>query len=293
VDGQLRRRKTRAAAVLILWMATVVALWGVDAAGRRAVRRSECGDCDFSGKGIALEMADSPAEVIGLLEGAPGGRACDAGGCVRGAVMATTRADDLLVPAYGLLTAALFLLLAANVQGRRAGLLLALLGGSLAVAAALADWYENAKIRALIVLAERPGGDPDAMSEPLGKLQGASAVKWGALALGVLVLAVLWRKRAGWAWPLWVLKALGVGAGLALSGGLAWAWLPGPWRASLADRGLGESGLVTWGAGLLFLFWTAAMIGAIRDAVARQPDLEHRPTVRPMAGAAATPAEGP
>ena len=288
MDDELRRRRTRAAAVLIFWMATVVALWGVDAAGRREARRLRCGGCDVRGKGIALEMASSPEEVSAALRG-DAAAACDADACVRSALVAVTRADDALVPAYGLLTAALFYLIAAN-HRRAGGLLLTLLGAASALTAALADWYENAQIRALVELARPPAGDPDAMSEPLARLQIASAAKWVALALGVLLLATLWTKRAGWAWPLWVLRALGAGAGLALLGGVAWAWLAPSFRMRVGRWELDACEVVSSGAFLLFLFWTAAMIGAIRDAVARQPDLEDR-IATARAGGEAAPAE--
>jgi hypothetical protein len=261
-----------------------VALWGVDAAGRRAAGRSQCGECDVAGKGIALELASSPGEVSAVLQGDPAA-ACDGGACVRSALVAETRADDALVPAYGLLTAALFYLVAAN-HGRVGSLLLTLFGAATALTAALADWYENAQIRALLELAGPPPGDAGAMSEPLARLQTATAAKWVALALGVLLLATLWTKRGGWAWPLWVLRAFGAGAGLALLGGVAWAWLPAPFRTWLVERGVGAGELVSLGAALLFLFWTAAMIGAIRDAVARQPDLEERAATARVAGAA-------
>jgi hypothetical protein len=245
---KLQSRKLCAALVIIAWLATLVALWGMLDAGRRAVTPlKSCTPKDLRGLGLQLEMAPSAEAALNLLNGdaakAP---------CLRSGMAAQIRADNLFIPAYSGLTLTLFLFVCAlrippSGKRRSLGRGLLALGLLLALAMSAGDVVENLRLHSMIELAKSGQPLPDAAFEGL---IWAGRLKWGALAVSALALALAWTSRS-FVRLAWVLRVLGLTAAALFIAGMA---LP-RWQ------------VVNWGMAVLGAFWLAALIHAIAVAV--------------------------
>lgn len=240
----LKGEKTWAALVLIGWMLTALATWGVVVGGRRALAKEGCKLCDLSGKGIELEMADA-ATVETLLR--KDGNGCGPAKCMRAGLLGAVLDDTiLLVPAYVMLTFFLFALIGAG-RGR---MWVAAAGGLFAAAIGSADLWENC-LQACILHSTANAAPSD---DTLVLLRIAGQLKWWLLAISVLVIAGFWPRRR---WRI----TLGIFA-LAAAGLLA---------VGLSCGALEESvRRVSYGAVAVFVFWTVATIAAV--AVAIEPE---------------------
>lgn len=243
---RLRSRRFCAALVIIAWVASLVSIWGMQEAGRRAVAPLKtCKPADLQGIGLRLEMARGSAEAQKILDGGESGDPRKAA-CLRSGMAAQVHADDWFIPAYSGLVLALFLFvracwIAPPWERKAAGWGLLALGVVLALAMAIGDVLENRQLEAMI----RADG-----SSVLTALHNAGAVKWGALAASALLLALLWRSKPS-SRLVWVLRLLGVTAAALLIAGLVRS----------------DPQIVNAGMGALAAFWLTALIHAIAVAV--------------------------
>lgn len=256
---RLQSRKFCAALVIIAWLATLVSLWGMTDAGRRAVtpepsKPRSCKPRDLQGMGLQLEMASSAATARDLLTGH--GITDTRAACIRKGVAAQVWADYLLIPAYSCLTLALFLFVRTvriRSQQTQKALGWGLLVPGLVLAAAMfvGDVFENLQLTPLIDLAESNRTLSNARFDLLRK---AGYLKWSALATSSLLLALLWDSRS---FPrlLWLLRLLGVTAAALFIAGL----VKTDWQ------------IVNAGMGVLGALWLAALIHAVAVAVETEP----------------------
>lgn len=248
---RLRSWKLCAALVIIAWLATLVSLWGMLDAGRRAVTPQEgCQPKDLQNIGLRLEMAGSPGDALKILNGDPIKAAC-----LRSGAAAQVRADYLFIPAYSGLILALFLFvrafwIAPPREKGSIGWALLTLGLFLAAAMLVGDVVENLHLTKLIKLAEADQQLPKPLFDRLGF---AGQLKWGALAASALVLALTWTARS----PrllVWVPRLLGLAAAALFITGLV-----------RTDWKIVSSGMIALAA-----FWLAALIHAVTVAVATE-----------------------
>jgi hypothetical protein len=259
---RLRSLKFCAALVIIAWVATLVAVWGLQNAGRRAVASANAaapGACklkDLEGRGLQLEMARTQDAALKILRDDENGDARK-GACIRSGMAAQIRVDYLLIPAYSGLTLALFFFVRALwivPSGERKSLTrgLLVLGLLLALAMLVGDVLENRVLTKMIDLVESGLRIPaDRMPDELfTALRYAGDVKWGALAASALLLALLWKSRL---FPrlVWVLRLLGLAAAALLVTGLV-----------RSDWEIGNWGIYTVSA-----FWLTALVHAVAIAV--------------------------
>jgi hypothetical protein len=234
----LRSAKIRAALVMIAWLATVASLWGMTAAGRRAVEEDTgCEVKETRNRVVQLQKEASEDEVLAALSNP----------CIRRSVKAQVKEDLLFLLSYGALNCVLFLFAGTLRGGGRA---LAIVGLLLAIAMAAGDAFENLKALDVIGLVQQ-GASRQEIQEPLRLLRSGSLVKWGALALASALLAMLW-PRARYSW---IPRVLGLVAAVAVASGLmveGWKGLSG----SMAALGA---------------FWLAALVHAIAVAVTVEP----------------------
>jgi hypothetical protein len=205
-------RQRWAAWVMISFMATLASMWGIAATGERALRRAPCVSgasrvpmvrpSELEGTILNLELEPDAAPEI-LRRGGPEGP------CVQSWVRAEILADFLFIPGYsGFLAFAVLLLAVSRYNGDPpAAWPWRALGILLAAVMLTADVAENLFI--LRVLDGR--GSPD--------LWLATATKWGAVALAIVLAGVLALKRRGESWR--CLMALIGAAGLLVGGALA------------------------------------------------------------------------
>lgn len=206
--------------VLIAGLATFLSGLTVDAAAK-----ARCPTVDLRGKLLRVEMGQNLTEVVGRAE-------LD---CALKGFAAETRADFFLIVSYGVLTAAIFFLLAA-LGADRTGMWLPILGVFLATVAVVADVIEN--LQFLYVLSH------PALRPALLLLRPVTSLKWGALAIASLaagaVYLFLWRRSAAV-----IVAVLGTSTAVILL-----------WMLCF------HPDLQIWGVRSLLLFWLAAMIHA-------------------------------
>jgi hypothetical protein len=191
-------------------------------------------------------MADSAESAKNLLT------APDKGDCLRRGMAAQVRADDLFIPAYSLLTLALFLFVRVfwimpPRDNKTAGWILLTLGIVLAAAMATGDVIENLHLTRMIDLAAQGQPLPKPEFDRLGL---AGQLKWGALAAASLLLGLTWTATR-FRTLAWIPRFLGLAtAGLFIAGLVIPKWT-----------------VVNAGVGAQALFWLAAVIHAIAVAV--------------------------
>ncbi|HWM93276.1 MAG TPA: hypothetical protein VN493_21110 [Thermoanaerobaculia bacterium] len=245
----LQSAKIRAALVMIAWLATVASLWGMTAAGRRAIEKDTgCEAKETRNRVVQLQKESAEDEVLAALSKE----------CVRRSVKAQVVEDFLFLLAYGALNFVLFLF-AGTLRG--AGRALALLGLLLAIAMAAGDAFENLRALDVIGLVEQ-GASRQEIQEPLRLLRSGALVKWGALALASALLGMLW-PRARFSW---IPRLLGLGAAVAVAAGLmaeSWEGLAGSMAALAA-------------------FWLAGLVHAVAVAVTVEPGPAPAPVPAPV-----------
>jgi hypothetical protein len=193
--------------VMISFLASAVAVWGITAAGNRVREGKYCRSVktpelekELKHKPLALELA--PADAPTLLE-VGGPRAP----CIESWVRANLYADFLFIPSYSAFLAFAILLLASpreSADPTRSGWKAC--GVLLAVVMAAADVTENLQLLGLL----------DGRETPL--LPWATLVKWWAIALAMALagLVALERRQAGRFLPVLIgATGLLVGASLA------------------------------------------------------------------------------
>ena len=253
---RLRSRKFCAALVIIAWVATLAAFWGMQDAARRAIAppqtapaplKAACTSTDLEGLGIQLEMASSAEDAKNLLTGEP-----VRADCIRRGMAAQVRADYLFIPAYSGLVLALFLFVRSfwitpPRERKPWASALLILGVVLAAAMMTGDVIENLHLTSMIDLAARNHSLPN---DAFDRLVLVGRLKWGALAASAFLLALAWASDS-WQRLAWVLRLLGFAAAALFIAGLATT----------------QSELVKAGLPVLFGFWLTALIHAIAVAV--------------------------
>jgi len=248
---RLWSRKFCAALVIIAWAATLVSLWGMLDAGRRAVAsEGGCQPADLQNIGLRLEMASSASDALTILNGDPAKAAC-----LRSGATAQVQADYLFIPAYSGLMLVLFFFVRAfwitPLRERRSvasGLLV--LGLLLAAAMSIGDVLENLQLTSMIDLAK---GNLPLPYDKFTLLRYAGTLKWAALAAAALVLGLSWTARPS-RLLVWVPRLLGLAAATLFIIGLVRT----EWET------------VSFGMSALAAFWFAALIHAV--AVAVEPE---------------------
>jgi hypothetical protein len=245
---RLQSRKFCAALVIIAWLATLVSLWGMQDAGRRAVTSEKtCTSKDLRNLGLRLEMASSPDDAMGLLNRDPVKAAC-----LRSGLAAQVRADRLFLIAYSGLVLILFLFVRAlwiAPPRERSSVGWGLLGVGLLLAAAMlaGDVIEN---RHLIQMIEQARSNQPLQAPAFSRLVFAGGLKWGALAASALLLAVSWISQPSRR-LVWVLRLLGVAAAALFIAGLV----------------IHDWQIIGAGMAALSAFWLAALIHAVAVAI--------------------------
>jgi len=246
---RLRSPKVCASLVMIAWLASLIALWGMTSAGSAAIKDGSCNSKDLQNKGLQLEMADSPAKALPVLNGDS-----KKAGCIRAGVAAQVEADYLFIPAYSALSLALFLFVRAIRLASRGeeGTVLLILAVLLVLAMVGGDVTENRQLTPIIELAGKAQPPENLIGERLPLLRAASYVKMGALALAAAILGALWTSASG-SRLVWLPRLLGLAtAALFLSGMIGESWQ------------LAAAGMAAFAA-----FGIAGLIHAIAVAVGR------------------------
>lgn len=281
-----RSPKFCAALVLIAWLASLIAVWGMAAAGHGAVAGDKaCLPGDLKGLALQLELVSSPDEALQVLTGKALAGSCNPcqkvpwlcgaqqaraaaeekpgrAACIRKGLAAQTTADFLFIPAYSALSLALFLFIAtfwdaASPRQHRPLLswTILALGLLLALVMAVADVRENFQLQAILHIAQTTSPAAEsAIGERLPALKAATTLKWGALALSAALLAVFWRSHAS-SRLVWLPRFFGVATAAAFAAGLTVCG----WRLV----GIGMAGL--------FLLWLLGLVHALAVIVAPEP----------------------
>jgi hypothetical protein len=278
---KLRSPKVCAALVMIAWLGTVVSSWGMEAAGRAAIKGDKsCGPKDLQSVAVQLEMACTLKDVQKIFQGKPANAASvrkaidrsqasstkaamdllnqnpDRSSCIRRGEVAKIWADFRFIPAYSALTFCLFLFVIAlrdEAPIRRRTLLT--VGALLVAAMFLGDISENFRLFKVINLAAEAPPSPDltrSVTEQLDQLRVPSFLKMGALALSAAILATLWRSKTRWLVAL--TRLLGFTAAALLVYGMARR----------------QSEPVTAGMIAFALFWISCLVHAVAEAI--QPE---------------------
>jgi hypothetical protein len=246
---RLRSPKICAALVMIAWLASLIAVWGMAAAGSEAIKDTSCDSKDLQNRSVQLEMAGSPAAVSAVLDGDPAKAVC-----MRAGVAAQVEADYVFIPAYSALALALFMFVRAlrlETKGQR-GTLLLLVGVLLCLTMIGGDVFENLQLTSIIEQA-------DLSRLPI--LRVAAYVKMGALALASLILGAVWTSASG-SRLVWLPRLFSfAAAALFLAGMIGKDW-------QLASRGMAAFAAMSF----------AGLIHAVAVAVGRGeiPALESR-----------------
>lgn len=257
---KLRSPQVCAALVMILWLATLIAFWGMAAAGRGAIQGdTSCTSKDIENKGIQLEMTSKAEKALKVLN-APGKEAC-----IQRSVMAQVHADYIFIPGYSLLTLALFLFVGS--MRKTPAWFWGFLAAGLLLAAVMAfgDVRENFELERIVHAAG--GSEPrvDLIQARLPALQHYAFLKMSALALSAVLLSVLWTPR-----PLppvvWVLRLFGFAAAGLFVAGMAMALKERPEGTSPEAWQLAFRGMVVF-----FFFWLSALVHAVAVAVGPEP----------------------
>ncbi|HEV8579169.1 MAG TPA: hypothetical protein VGX68_08800 [Thermoanaerobaculia bacterium] len=252
--AELRSPKVCAALVMIGWLASLIAFWGMTVAGRDAVAGDKsCGAKDLQSRGVRLEMAATAPKALDVLNHEPAKAAC-----IRRGAAAQVKADYLFIPAYSLLALSLFLFVRAlreELSGRMSVLqkVLPAAGVLLVLAMLIGDVVENLHLTEVIRFAGLKPPEEAGIAGQLPALRAASSVKFAALALSAGLLGVLWSSKTGSA-LVWVPRLIGLAAAAVFLYGL----IRGEWEP------------VSWGMTVFAALGLAALIHAV--AVATDPE---------------------
>lgn len=256
--GKLRSPKICAALVIIAFAATLIANWGMGSALRKAAKND--GHCkvedDLKNPGLRLEMAGDVDKALAVL--GDGGDTAKVT-CIRHAVAKQIDADYLFIPAYSLLTLALFLFVRSLWGAPKWSWVLLAAGLSLAAIIVYGDVRENLQIEQIIKLAERMPETKELIRDRLLYLQHFTFIKMSALALSAVLLSVFWRSRSARCWAC-VPRFLGLCAAALFVIAMALSLrgdpvCPEPWRIAF------------YGMVGFFFFWLTGLIHAVAVVV--------------------------
>lgn len=255
---KLRSPKVCAALVMILWLATLVAFWGMTAAGRAAIAGdASCSPQDIQNKSLQLEMVSSAKQALEVLN------VSGKEPCIRRSVAAQVRADYLFIPGYSLLGLALFLFAGSLRNARAWTWALLAIGLLLAAVMAFGDVRENLELERIVDAAGQNPPREDLIQPRLLPLQQFAFLKMGAVALAAFLLGALWRSRSG-SWLVWAPRLLGIMAGALFVGAMVVSQQPGETRPE--DWELAALGMMVFS-----LFAFAALVHALAVAITVEP----------------------
>lgn len=236
----LERHKIWAAFVMIAFLALLLAMWAMGAAGRRAVAKPPCAAADAQAKWTPLEVKP-PTEGLSRRLG-------ERAACQSRALAASLDADWLFLFSYGALNLFIFLFLATRVWTKRALIpLLVVSGALLTIAMVGGDILENAELRRWL------GG---AIPAP-GPLQ-ASVVKWLSLGAASAIAGAVYLGAPRWWGKIPVLPGI---AALVL-------FVRG-WRAE-------DAGCIEQAMAVLAVFWLVVLLHAVGASTVAVRPLEER-----------------
>lgn len=253
---KLPPQKLCAALVMIGWMATLVAFWGLDIATKQVIANDgQCCPEDLKHVGFRLEMTSEGEKALAILDGEESCQLVTAEGeqtepaaekraaCIRAGFAEEIRVDSVLIPSYSFFALALFLFVRSRRKATRWAPVLIVVGVLLAVTIFVSDFLGNHQLNQLIDLASKPRS-PEILGEiqaHLGLLQSYTFFKLGAVALVTALLGVFWSSRSN---PLrtWIVRLLS----LAVAALFVIAMVQESWRLGIV--GMGACAALAFGA---------------------------------------------